>query len=635
MHKRLSNPNLILRAESLLAVMTLEQKIGQMTQADRITCSPEDVKKYHLGSVLSGAGSAPEGNTPSDWVNMNDAYWAASMLQEDTRPTIPILYGLDAVHGNNNVKGATIFPHNIGLGASADPGLLTRIAEVTAKEILAAGVDWAFAPNLAIAQNTHWGRSYESYGQTPELVSLCGSSIVRSLQSDINNQSVLACVKHWVGDGGTKYGIDQGNNLLEWEELKRIHIEPFRAAIEAGAMTVMASFSSWQGEKCHANKYLLTDILKGEMQFNGFVLSDMQGIDYVSEDFYAAVAQSVNAGIDMFMMPENWKLFIEHLLNHVEYGTVPIERINDAVKRILLVKLAIGLFEQPKPSERQWSNHSSFGSEAHREVAREAVRKSLVLLKNDQNILPLNKNARILVAGKNANNRSHQCGGFTLTWQGESGNSQIINGTSVWEAVNSVDENAVLSEAPFGEDASIEQHDVAIVVIGEKTYAEGYGDIRENNDIVFETCSSVNGQMRVSDPIGSSLELCNLYPEDIRTIENISNKGIPIIVVLISGRPLITNIELEKASAFVAAWLPGSEGQGISDVIFGDFDFAGKLSFCWPQESDQDAQPLFPIGYGLSYKKSGPHISRRDRFSKSRFAKFVPQFTQKQDVKSG
>lgn len=633
MHKRLNNSHLILRAESLLAVMTLEQKIGQMTQADRITCSPDDVKQYHLGSVLSGAGSSPDGNTPSDWVSMNDAYWAASMRQDDARPAIPILYGLDAVHGNNNVKGATIFPHNIGLGASADPELLTRIAEVTAKEILAAGVDWAFAPNLAIAQDTHWGRSYESYGQAPELVSLCGSTIVRSMQSDIDNQSVLACIKHWVGDGGTKYGIDQGNNLLEWDELKATHIEPFRAAIEAGAMTVMASFSSWQGEKCHANKYLLTDVLKGEMQFNGFVLSDMQGIDYVSEDFYEAVAQSVNAGIDMFMMPENWKLFIEHLLNHVEYGTVPIERINNAVKRILLVKLAFGLFEQPKPSERQWSNHASFGSNAHREVAREAVRKSLVLLKNDRDILPLKKDARILVAGKNANNRAHQCGGFTLTWQGESGNSQIMHGTSVWEAVNAVSENAVLSETQFGEDANTDRHEVALVVIGERPYAEGYGDIRENNDIVFETCSSVNGQMRVSDPIGSSLELCDLYPEDIKTIENIASKGIPIVVVLISGRPLITNIELEKASAFVAAWLPGSEAQGVSDVIFGEHDFTGKLSFGWPNVSDQDAPPLFPIGYGLSYKQSNVRVGKRQRFSKSRFAKFVPQFNQKHSVK--
>lgn len=633
MRNRLKNPDLILRAESLLAVMSLEQKIGQMTQADRMTCSPEDVREYHLGSVMSGAGSAPGANQPKDWVEMNDAYWIASMQSDGTGPAIPILYGLDAVHGNNNVAGATIFPHNIGLGASGDTELLARVAEVTAKEILATGLDWAFAPNLAIAQNTHWGRSYESYGQNPETVARCASAIVKALQSDKDNQSVLACIKHWVGDGGTKHGIDQGDNQLEWTELKSTHIRPFRSAIKAGAAAVMASFSSWKGDKCHANKFLLTDVLKGEMDFNGFVLSDMQGIDYVSEDFYQAVAKSVNAGIDMFMVPENWKLFIEHLMNHVEYGTVPIERINNAVKRILLVKLSYGLFEKPRPKERQWANHASFGSKEHREVAREAVRKSLVLLKNQQDILPLSKDARILVAGKNANNRAHQCGGFTLSWQGDSGNAQIMGGTSIWEAIRLANRNAVLSKSDTAEDADNTAHDVAVVVIGETPYAEGHGDIRDNDDIIFEVCSTVKGQMRVTDPLGHSLELEKLYPEDLQTIENITAKGIPVVVVLVSGRPLVTNSEIDKASAFVAAWLPGSEGQGVTDVLFGDYNFEGRLSFNWPKVCDPSAPPLFPIGYGLDYKKPEQNKRKRDRFGKSRLARLVPKFNQRPEIK--
>lgn len=620
MYKVLNDPALRRRVDALMSKMSVSQKIGQMTQADRMTCSPEDVKRYHLGSVLSGAGSCPGNNLPSDWVKMNDALWAASMKKDAHHVPIPILYGIDAIHGNNNVRGATIFPHNIGLGAANDTDLLARIAAVTAREVLATGLDWAFAPNLAVARDNHWGRNYESYAEDPDIVSRYASVMVNTLQNTLGSESVVACVKHWVGDGGTSHGIDQGDTRLDWKELEQVHIKPYYAALKAGALTVMASFSSWNGEKCHANKFLLTDVLKHKMGFDGFVISDMQGIDYISDDFYLAVEKGVNAGIDMFMVPENWRAFIENLQNHVEMGSVPMERINDAVRRILSVKFAYGLFDKPRPAERPWSNHHSFGSAAHRDVAREAVRKSLVLLKNNNNILPLKKDARIIVAGKNADNCGNQCGGFTIDWQGVSGNSSIEGGTSVWQGIQAVAKHCELSTHTHGLDANPELHDVAIVVIGELPYAEGLGDIREGDDIIVEAGSLVNGQLNILEPCGNSLELCQLYPDDLETIQNIAKKGIPIVAVLLSGRPLVINLELDAATAFVAAWLPGSEGQGVSDVLFGDYDFQGKLSFSWPRQThppvnkgDKQYDPLFPYGYGLTYSKEKTRSAYRRR----------------------
>ncbi len=590
-----------------MSTMTLDQKIGQMTQAERITCTPEEVKNYHLGSVLSGGGSAPGENLPADWVTMNDAYWLASMEADGNHLAIPILYGVDAIHGHNNVRGATVFPHNIGLGAANDPDLVQRIARITAREILATGVEWALGPTLAVARNSQWGRTYESYSEDPAIVSSYSGKIVTGLQGDLGTDSIVACVKHWVGDGGTSHGIDQGDTTLSWEVLERIHISPYYPALDAGALTVMASFSSWNGDKCHGHKYLLTDVLKNQMAFDGFVISDWDGIDYLSDDYFLAVAQGVNAGIDMFMVPENWKQFIEQLRSHVQLGNVTIERIDDAVRRILSVKFAFGLFDKPRPAERSWSNHESFGSREHREVAREAVRKSLVLLKNESNLLPLTKHARILVAGKNAHNRGHQCGGFTIAWQGLSGNDVIEGGTSVWEGIREIAPNAVLSSDGTGSAAKTEDHDVAIVVIGEHPYAEGMGDIRDGDNVVIEAGSQINGQMKVLEPYGNTLELARLHPEDFHTIKNIADKGIPVVVVLISGRTLVVNKELAESTAFVAAWLPGSEGQGVADVLFGDHDFQGKLSFSWPKNTDTtvnsgdpDYDPLFPYGYGLA-----------------------------------
>ena len=376
---------------------------------------------------------------------------------------------------------------------------------------------------------------------------------------------------------------------------------PYYSAIDAGVLTIMVSFNSWNGDKCHGHKFLLTDLLKDEMGFNGFVISDWDGIDYLTDDYREAVALGVNAGIDMFMVSEKWQSLIAHLKNHVQEGAVSMQRIDDAVRRILSVKFAYGLFDRPRPVERYWSSHGSFGSDDHRAVAREAVRKSLVLLKNERKLLPLDRTARLFVAGKNAHNRGHQCGGFTIAWQGDSGNDFIEGGTSIWEGIKKLAPNAVLSASDNASDADPEQHDVAIVVIGETPYAEGMGDVRSGDQIVVEAGSQINGSLKVLQAYGNTLELASLHPEDLQAIENIATQGIPVVAVLISGRPMAVNKELDLSAAFVAAWLPGSEGQGIADVIFGDSDFSGKLSFSWPANTDEKSEALFPCGFGLAY----------------------------------
>lgn len=606
MQSRLRDKRIKDKVEKLLSRMTLAQKIGQMTQVERLNCSPEQVKKYHIGSILSGAGSVPDENRPQDWVAMSEAYWQASMEKDKNHLDIPIIYGVDAIHGHSNVKNATIFPHNIGLGAANDPDLLEKIARITAKEVLATGIDWTFAPNLAVARDSHWGRTYESFSEDPEIIKTYAKSIVNGLQNNLEEESVIACVKHFVGDGGTSHGVDQGNTKLTKDLLDKIHISPYYNALDAEVLTVMASFSSWNGKKCHANKWLLTDKLKKEMGFNGFIISDMEGIDYLSDDFYQAVKQGVNSGIDMFMMPESWQLFIEHLEHHVELGSVSINRINNAVRRILRVKFAYGLFDAPSPQNRPLANKNILGCDSHRKIAREAVRKSCVLLKNDHKFLPLNKSSRILVAGKSANNLANQCGGFTIDWQGFDKNNELLGATTIWQAINKQAPNSILSADTLGLDADIEKHDLAIVVIGEKPYAEGLGDIREGNNVIIETGSLIQGKLNVLAPYGRSLALADLHPEDLKTITNITNKGIPVITILFSGRPLIINEELSKSIAFIAAWLPGSEGDGIADMLFGEHQFQGKLSFTWPNSThprmnrgDSPYEALFPYGFGL------------------------------------
>lgn len=588
------------KVDTLMSTMTIAQKIGQMTQAERQSCSPKEAKKFHLGSVMCGAGSVPGNNKLQDWLEMADSYWQESTSKDDVHHGIPVLFGVDAIHGHNNLSEATIFPHNIGLGAANDSALIKEIANTTRKEVLASGLDWVFAPNLAVAKNQHWGRFYESFSQSPDITNNYVSSIICGLQHKLNTEGVLACAKHWVGDGATAHGIDQGDANISWQELNKTHISPYITAINSGVMTIMASFNSWNGDKCHGHKFLLTDVLKKQLKFSGFIVSDMDGIDYLSDDFYLSIAQGVNSGIDMFMVPDNWQEFILHLSNHVELGTVPISRINDAVRRILSVKIAMGLLEAPKPSKRIWANDKSFGSMEHRKVAREAVRKSLVLLKNDQRILPLDKDARILVTGKNANNVGHQCGGFTIAWQGVSGNDEFEQATSIWHGIKKVAPNAIFKEQV--EDFNTNDHDVAIVVIGETPYAEGFGDIRDDDNLIIKAGSQINGQINVLEPYGNSIKLQHLHPEDYATIKKLTNKGLPVVVILISGRTLIINSELEEATAFMTSWLPGSEGQGVSDVLFGDFNFQGKLSFDWPKTTAKSSLPLFPQGFGLHYK---------------------------------
>ncbi len=576
--------------EQLLARMTLEQKVGQMLQPERMAITPDEVARHHIGSVLSGGGSAPGANLPADWIAMNDAYWAASMRDEPGRVPIPLLYGVDAVHGHGNVLGATIFPHNIGLGAARDPDLIERIAQITAREVLATGVEWTFAPTLAVARHLYWGRTYESFSEDTALVASYAAPFVRGMQGDLGEDSVIACAKHWVGDGGTTDGRDQGNTVLPESELERVHMAPYLPALEAGVLTVMASFNSWNGVKCHGNRYLITEVLKERLGFDGFVVSDWDGVDYLSDDPAEALAIATNAGIDMFMVSVKWRQYLDLLLQHVRTGVVPMSRIDDAVRRILSVKHRYGLFDRPRPAERKWSQVSCLGAPEHRAVAREAVRKSLVLLQNEGEILPLSRSARILVAGKNADNRGHQCGGFTVAWQGTSGNQSVIGGTSIWEGIREVAPGAVLSEDGSAADAAA--HDVAIVVIGETPYAEGMGDIRPPG--LAPLGSSPAGQPAQLSPYGETLELRLLHPEDLAVIRAIEAKGIPVVAVLVSGRPLIIDTELQHTAAFVAAWLPGSEGQGVADVLFGDFPFTGVLPFSWPRIATR-----WPSGYGL------------------------------------
>ncbi len=608
----MSNPNeLSQRIEHLLAQMSVDQKLGQMIQGERMSVTPDDVANHHLGSVLSGGGSCPGANRPEDWIAMADAYWAASM-RDDGRLPIPLIYGVDAIHGHANVLGATVFPHNIGLGAAHDPDLVERVAQATAREILATGVEWTFAPTLAVAQDIHWGRTYESYSSDPALVTSYAGRFVRGLQGDLGQDTVVASVKHWVGDGGTTNGVDQGNTEISEAELRAVHIAPYLEALAAGALTVMASFNSWNGVKCHGHRYLLTEVLKEELGFDGFVISDWDGADYLSPDYSVAIAMAANAGVDMFMVSADWRRCLRTLQELVANGTVPMARVDDAVRRILSVKIRYGLFERPRPAERHWSRAGGFGADAHRAVAREAVRKSLVLLKQEGDILPLSTDATILVAGKNADNRGHQCGGFTVAWQGVSGNDQIIGGTSIWEGIHAVAPQAELSVDGSAADPS--RHTVAVVVIGERPYAEGMGDIRVVPQVGTGSARRDGpADARLGQPMGAgsgfggittslpaygtTLELARLHPEDLATIRRITAQGIPVVTVLISGRPLIVTPEMAESAAFIAAWLPGSEGQGVADVLFGDHPVQGRLSFPWP---DDDGATRYPIGYGLS-----------------------------------
>lgn len=593
------------RIGELMAAMTLEQKVGQIIQADSSSVTPEDVKKYRLGSVLSGGNSAPGGKayaSVEQWLAMADAMYDASVDAEGVATAIPILLGIDAVHGHNNVIGGTVFPHNIGLGATRDPDLVGRIAVATAKELRVTGHDWTFAPTVAVPQDDRWGRTYEGFSENPDVVASYSGKIVEGLQGRLGGDDfmgpdkVVSTAKHYLGDGGTAGGRDQGDARASEADLARIHGAGYPPAIRAGALSVMASFSSWRGEALHGHEYLLTDVLKGRMGFEGFVVGDWNGHAKVTGCTSENCPAAVNAGLDMFMAPDSWKGLYENTLRQVKAGEISEARLDDAVRRILRAKLHYGLFEQGRPSDRPLSGDTSvLGAPEHKALAREAVRKSLVLLKNEGGVLPLARNLNVLVAGDGADDISKQSGGWTLTWQGgDLDNALFPNGESIFAGIKAAVESGggsvVLNEAGDYD----RKPDVAIVVFGEKSYAEFQGD---QPNVAF------------SDPSGQALD----------TLRKLKADGVKVVSVFLSGRPLWVNPEINASDAFVAAWLPGTEGGGVADVLFrkGDgavnYDFTGKLAYSWPKtaiqtplnKGDKDYDPLFAFGYGLSYGDDG------------------------------
>jgi beta-glucosidase len=582
----------------LMSRMTLEEKVGQMIQGDIYNVRPEDLRQYPLGSILAGGNSPPlSGNDRSNakaWVETARAFRAVSLESRPGHTPIPVIFGIDAVHGNNNVIGATIFPHNIALGATRDPELVRRIGAATAAETAAAGIDWAFGPTLAVPQDDRWGRTYEGYSEVPDIVRQYAGEMVRGLQGEpgagplLQRGLVAASAKHFLGDGGTHNGMDQGDTDVSEEDLVRIHAAGYPAAIDAGAMTVMASFSSWQGVKMHGNRSLLTGVLKQRFGFEGFVVSDWNGHAQLPGCGEENCAAAVLAGIDMLMAPASWKGLFKNLLSQVRSGEIPMERIDDAVRRILRVKAKLGLFEKSRPWE---GRADALGRPTHRALAREAVRKSLVLLKNNGGVLPIKGSARVLVAGSGANDIGQQSGGWTLSWQGTGNtNGDFPNGESIYSGLKQALEHSGGSAELQVAGKFTVKPDVAIVVFGETPYAEMQGDLR-------------------------TLEYQPADKQDLALLEKLRAQGIPVVSVFLSGRPLWVNPELNASDAFVAAWLPGSEGGGIADVLVADasgkprHDFTGKLSFSWPRSAAQtqlnfgqpNYDPLFAYGYGLTY----------------------------------
>jgi len=591
------------RVADLLAKMTIEQKVAQMIQPEIRDITVEDMRKYGFGSYLNGGGSYPNQDkhaTPADWIALADAMFQASMDDSLDGISIPTMWGTDAVHGHNNVIGATLFPHNIGLGAAHHPELIQQIAAITAKEVMVTGIDWVFAPTVAVVRDDRWGRTYEGYSEDPVIVKSYSHAIVEGLQGGndkdfLSDQHVIATVKHFLGDGGTEGGDDQGDNIASEQALFDIHAQGYVGGLTAGAQTVMASFNSWHGAKNHGNPYLLTDVLKTRMGFDGFVVGDWNGHGQVEGCSNESCPQAVNAGLDVFMVPTAaWKPLYENTVAQVKSGLISQARIDDAVSRILRVKIRAGLFEKPSPAKRPLSGKTELiGQASHRDVARQAVRESLVLLKNNQHLLPLSPKAKVLVAGDAADNIGKQSGGWSITWQGtDNQNANFPGSTSIYagiaKAVSASGGSAVLSVD--GQFDTANKPDVAIVVFGEEPYAEGNGDI-------------------------DNLEYQRGNKRDLALLQKLKAAGVPVVSVFISGRPLWVNPELNASDAFVAAWLPGTEGAGIAEVLFtqanGDvqYDFTGKLSFSWPSTPqqtqvnvhDSDYSPLLPYGYGLSY----------------------------------
>jgi len=642
--------------QNLVNQMTLEEKVGQMTQVDkRMLDSEDDIKSFYLGSILSGGGSVPKNNTPQGWVEMSNRYQEQAI---STRLKIPLIYGIDAVHGHNNVVGATIFPHNIGLGCSQDPDLIYQVNHATSIEVAATGLNWTFSPCITVPQDDRWGRQYEGFSESTDLVSKLTAAAIKGYEDAIeqfNGKKIAACAKHFIGDGGTswqtgtlnegihKYFLDRGDTQISEDELRKVHLPPYKLAIEAGVKTVMISFNSWNGIKCHGNDYLITDLLKTELDFQGFVITDWAGIDEIPGEYKSDIITSINAGIDMVMVPgslygqNHYKTFIRLLLEAINEGSIPIERIDDAVTRILNVKYELGLFDNPFGD----ANYTSVvGSNEHRKIARDAVRKSVVLLKNDSNTLPLNRSSKVTIVGSGANNIGIQNGGWTVEWQGkmvpdfdvfDQNKDKLISKTEFTSYYKDIygpkynnemvessfhliseDSNIISTESfieyhtkyPFQPDGTtilqalktslgpnnitydpralnIKDGETIIAVIGEYPYAEGYGDnpdleINSFDKMVLQKCYESNNNL---------------------------------IVIMLSGRPLMIEEHIHNWDGFLAAWLPGMAGEGISDVLMGDYSPTGKLSFTWPKSinqlpiniGDEIYNPLFPFNFGLSY----------------------------------
>mmetsp|Transcript_5559 Transcript_5559/g.6780 ORF Transcript_5559/g.6780 Transcript_5559/m.6780 type:complete len:845 (-) Transcript_5559:1289-3823(-) len=591
------DPDVERRVDLILSQMTLEQKIGQTIQADTDSVTPEEVLAYRLGSVLSGGNSAPGDEDYADtsaWLEAADAYFEASVNSDGVEIAIPVIWGIDAVHGHANLTGATVFPHNIGLGAAGNPDLIEEIMEITAAELIVSGHDWTFAPTLATPRDDRWGRTYEGFSEDPEIVAAYADRIVYGLQgrpgedSFFDDTRVISSAKHFVGDGGTTRGVDQGDTAVSEAELRDIHAAGYYPAIEAGVQTVMASFNSWNGTKMHGYSYMLTDVLKERMGFNGFVIGDWNGHGQIPGCTNTDCPESFLAGVDMYMAPDSWKGVYESMLEAVISGEVSEARLDDSVRRILRTKVIAGVFEKPKPSARNGAGDVALlGSDHHREVARRAVRESLVLIKNNQGTLPLAPNQTILVVGEGANSMTKQAGGWTLSWQGGGyDNSEFPNGESLLEGIVDIVGGAggrVIFD-PAG--TSNADADIVIAVYGEDPYAEFQGD-RDHLD--FQS------------------------PDfDTKILADMKAAGKTVVSVFLSGRPLWTNPEINNSDAFVAAWLPGTEGGGVADVLFQaqpDYDFTGRLSFSWPATAvdfdnnlgGENYAPLFPLGYGLSY----------------------------------
>jgi beta-glucosidase len=570
------------RVADLLERMSLDEKLGQMTQIDqRYLRDNSDLATWRLGSVFFGGGSTPATNDAAAWADAVDGFQRAALA---TPLGIPLLVGADAVHGHNNLHGATIYPHNVGLGAVDDADLLLRIGQALATEVVATGPRWTFAPCVAVARNERWGRTYESAGEDPALASTM-ARMVTGIQGETLGRgptSILATLKHYVGDGGTTGGVDRGDTELSEEKLRELHLAPYVVALEAGAGSVMISYSSWNGLRAHAHHYLITEVLKGELGFDGFVVSDWAGIDDIDGEagFSSTdVVTAVNAGIDMIMVPERHVELLALLTQEVESGAVARDRIDDAVCRILTKKFELGLFEDPF-ARRIFAGE--IRGDAHRALAREAAARSLVLLKNDGDLLPLRRTKlKLFVAGKNADDVGHQCGGWTITWQGGSG--ATTPGTSILAGIREVAGAGTTVDFDAG-GAGAEGHDVAVVVIGEAPYAEFFGDRPEPQEL-------------------------GLDDDDLAVLARVRASGVPVVAVLVSGRPLIVTEQLPDWQALVAAWLPGTEGGGVADVLFGVMSPTGKLPHTWPRDAaqipinvgDPEYDPLFTFGFGLTY----------------------------------